>query len=234
MKILRRLCGLFLVLACLPASAQSSSLKVARVDVKHVGPASVSDDLIRANIRVKPGDPFTRGAVDEDVRTLYATGQFYDIRVTDDNTADGVVVTYILEGNPKLTVIKFEGNKKYSNAKLLKKISSKVGQPLSERKLFTDSQTIQQMYQKAGYPGTVVKYVPDIDQNAGRAVATFRITESPKVKISQVEFVGAEAFTQKKLRRVIKTRKHWMFSWITSSGVFKDDQFDDDKERLID
>ena len=36
----------------------------------------------------------------------------------------------------------------------------------------------------------------------------------------------------KKLRKTIKTRKHWMFSWITRSGVFKEDQFDEDKEKL--
>ncbi|HLX69762.1 MAG TPA: outer membrane protein assembly factor BamA [Verrucomicrobiae bacterium] len=234
MKLFRRLCGLFLVLACLPALAQTSSLKVARVDIKHVGPASVSDELIRANIRLKPGDVYTSGATDEDVHTLYATGQFYDIRVTVDQTAAGVVVTYTLQGNPKLTVIKFQGNKKYRDSKLLKKISSKVGQPLSERKLFTDRQTIEQMYQKAGYPGTTAEYSVAIDENAGRATVTFNVVESPKVKITRVDFVGAEAFTQKKLRKIIKTRKHWMLSWITSSGVFKEDQFEDDKERLID
>lgn len=234
MKVLLRLCGLLLALACLPALAQFSSLKVAKVIIKHVGPASTSDDLIRANIRLKPGDLYTRGAVDEDVRTLYATGQFYDIRVTDETTPDGVVLTYILQGNPRLTAIKFEGNKKYKTAKLLKKISSKVGEPLNERKLFTDSQTIQQMYQKAGYPSTVVKYSISIDEAAGRATATFDITESPKVRIVRIDFVDAHAFTQKKLRKVIKTRKHWMFSWISGSGVFKDDQFDEDKERLID
>ena len=36
----------------------------------------------------------------------------------------------------------------------------------------------------------------------------------------------------KKLRKTIKTRKHWMFSWLTGSGVFKDEQFDEDKEKL--
>ena len=60
--------------ACLPAVAQIASLKVAKIEIKHVGPPSVSDDLIRANIRVKPGDPYLRATVDEDVRTLYATG----------------------------------------------------------------------------------------------------------------------------------------------------------------
>jgi outer membrane protein insertion porin family len=232
MKFLFRLCGLLLVLACLPATAQISSLKVTKILIKHIGPQSVSDDLIRANIRIKPGDPYLRAAVDEDVRTLYATGQFYDIRVTDDITADGVALTYVVQGNPRLVAIKFQGNKKYKDAKLLKKTTSKVGEPLNERKLFTDSQEIEKTYQKAGYPGTTAKYSIGIDESTGRATVTFTITESPKVRIKEVDFVGAQAFSQKQLRKVIKTRKHWMFSWITSSGVFKDEQFEDDKEKL--
>ena len=232
MKSLQRLCGLLLVLACLPAVAQFSSLKVSKIEIKHIGPPAMSDDLVRANIRVKPGDPFLRATIDDDVRTLYATGQFYDIRVTDDSTPDGVVLTYVLQGNPRVTSIKFEGNKKYKDAKLNKKLTAKVGEPLNERKLFTDSQEIQKMYQKAGYPGTTAKYSVAIEESVGRATVTFNIVESPKVKITRIDFVGAQAFTQKQLRKTIKTRAHWMFSWITSSGVFKDEQFDDDKEKL--
>src|SRR4051812_44042469 len=210
MKLLLRLCGLLLVFACLPAMAQSS-LKVSKIEIKHVGPQSVSDDLIRANIRVKPGDAFIRGAIDEDVRTLYATGQFYDIRVTDATGPDGVVLTYVLQGNPVLVTVKFQGNKKYKDSKLLKKVTTKTGEPLNERKLFTDSQEMQKMYQKAGYPGTTVKYSIAIEEATGRATATFDITESPKVKITRVEFVDAHAFSQKALRKTIKTRRHWMF-----------------------
>src|SRR5882724_3857891 len=232
MKLLLRLCGLLLVLACLPATAQHSSLKVSKIEIKHIGPQSVSDDLIRANIRIKPGDPYLRAAVDEDIRTLYATGQFYDIRVTDASAADGVVLTYVLQGNPRLTAIKFQGNKKYKDSKLLKKATSKVGEPLNERKLFTDSQEMQKMYQKAGYPATTVKYSIAIEESTGRATATFDVVESPKVKITRVEFVNATAFTQKQLRKTIKTKRHWMFSWISGGGVFKDDQFDEDKEKL--
>jgi outer membrane protein insertion porin family len=143
-------------------------------------------------------------------------------------------VTYVLEANPRVAVIKFAGNKKYGDAKLRKKITSKVGEPLNEVKLFTDCQTIQKMYEKAGYTGTAVIYVPAIDQAAGRATVTFQITESPKIKITRVDFVGAQAFSQKELRKAIKTRKHWMFSWITGSGVYKEDQFDDDKQKLED
>ena len=241
MKLLFRLCGLLLLWSWLPAARgqfssppNSSSLKIAKIEIKHVEKVpSVSDEMVRANIRVKVGDPYRTAAVDDDVRGLYATGQFYNIRVTDETTADGVILTYILQGNPLLAEVRFEGNTKFSNAKLRKKLTSKTGVALVESKLFTDSQEIQKLYQKKGYPGTQVKYVLNIDENAGRGTATFQVTESPKIRVTDVEFIGAQAFSESKLRKSIKTRRHWMFSWITGSGVFKDEQFEDDREALV-
>lgn len=214
------------------ALAQLDPVKVASIEIKPVGPATVSDELIRANIRVKVGDPYIRLNVDDDIKNLYATGLFYNIRVAEENTADGVALTYLVQAKPRLTDIRFQGNHKYDDAKLKKKITSRVGDPLDERKLFTDSQDIQKMYEKAGYPGTEVKYVLNIEEAAGRGTVTFDIKESPKVKIREVDFVGATAFPQGKLRKVIKTRKRWFLSWITGSGVYKADQFDEDRDRL--
>lgn len=234
MNALLRLCAFLLVFGgCVGAAAQGAAPKVLRVEIKHVGPPAASDQLIQANIRVKPGDIYHRLSVDDDVRNLYATGQFYNIRVAEDRSPEGVVLTYVIQGKPRLTDIKFQGNKKFSDAKLRKKTSSKAGEPLDERKLFTDSQEMQKAYQKAGYPNTQVKYVLNIDESAGRGTATFEIVESRKVKIERVEFSGATVFKEKQLRKVLKkTRKHWMFSWLTGKGYFKDEEFEDDKERL--
>ena len=101
--------------------------KVYRIDIKPIGPPATSDELIRSNLRVKVGDPYLRAAVDDDVRTLYATGFFYNIQVTADDTPNGVILTYKVQGKPRLTDIKFQGNTKFKTPKLLKKISSKVG-----------------------------------------------------------------------------------------------------------
>jgi outer membrane protein insertion porin family len=234
MKLVLRLCGLSLLLVWLPLIwAQPSSLKVARVNIKQVGPPAASDELIRANIRVKPGDIYLPTTVDDDVRNLYATGFFYNIQVGASNATDGLVLTYTLMGKPRLTDIKFHGNTKFTANKLKTKLTSKVGEPLDERKLFTDAQEIQKLYQKKGYPNTQVRAVSSVIEESGRATATFEITESPKVKILQVDFVGAKAVSEKKLRRVVKTRKHWMFSWITGHGFLKDEQLQEDKETLI-
>ena len=152
-----RLCVLLLLCAWLPASPAQTPAKVAEVRIEHVGPASVSDELIRAHIRVRPGDPYLPGASSDDIHNLYATGFFFNIRVGANPTPQGIVVTYFVQGKPRLVGITFKGNKKYSVAKLTKKLSSKVGEPLDERKLFTDQQEILKLYQKAGYPRTQVK-----------------------------------------------------------------------------
>ena len=228
-------CGLCALLVSFSGTAwgQLAGIKVSGIEVKHVGPPVASDALIRANIRIKPGDAYRPEATIDDINNLYATGFFYNIRVAQDPAEDGgVVVTYIVQGKPRLTDIKIQGNKKLSTSKIKKKITSKIGEPLDERKLFTDSQAIQQLYQKSGYPRTEVKYVVNIDENTGRGTAVFEITESPKIKISSVEFVGATAFTEKELRKQIKTRDRWWLSWLTGSGVFKDEQFEEDRLKL--
>ena len=225
---------LLAIFSLVPAAyAQFAGPKITKIEIRHRGPVTVSDDLIRANIRVKVGDPYLVAAVDDDVRNLYATGFFYNIQIAREEGTGGFTLVYVLQEKPRLTELKFRGNKRFSESKLRKKLSTKINEPLDERKLFTDTQEIQQMYQKAGYPKTDVKYEPVIEEAAGRATVTFVITESPKVKIVEVDFVGATAFKQKKLRKVVKTRKRWMLSWITQSGYFKDDVLDEDKEKLV-
>ena len=236
MKLFLRLFGIWLLLGCASVAwSQTTGPKIDRVDVKFVGPASVSEPFIRANIRLKAGDIYRPNNTEDDVHALYATGQFYNIRVTTDPAADGgVILTYIVQVRPRISEIKLEGNKKLSDSKLRKKITVKAGDPLDEQKLFTDAQEMQKLYEKYGRPDTQVKYVLNIDENAGRGSVTFEITESPKVKITRVEFIGAAAFSPKELRKQVKTKQRWMWSWLTGRGTFKQDDFDADRDDLVD
>lgn len=205
---------------------------IKQIEVRHIGPAAANDNLIRANIRVKEGETYNPSSVEDDIKNLHATGLFHNIRQSIERLEDGVKLIYVVQGKPTLSEIRFEGNKKFSRKKLLKRVTSQVGDPLNERKLFSDTQEIYKMYQKSGYQKTQVKYSTSIEEASGRGVATFEITESPKIKIEDVEFVGHDAFKERKLRRVVKTRRHWMFSWLTGGGVVKDEVMEEDRERL--
>src|SRR5437016_1594679 len=237
MKLLRwRCCLLLWVLAAggLPLPAAQTGLLVEKIEIKHVGPPAVSDDLVRANIHIKAGDPYNPDATTDDIRTLKATGYFYNIQVAVERTDGGVKLVYVVQGQPVLSDIRFEGNRKYSNAKLLKKVKSKIGEPLDDYKLFSDAQEIKKFYEKAGYQQTRVEPRQSINEQLGRATVTFEIKEAPKVRIVDVQFVGAQAFSQRKLRKQLKTRRHWMFSWLTGGGRLKEEQFQEDKEKLKD
>ena len=236
---MRKLChllGASVMLGCATAAyGQNAGTKIDRVDIKFVGPAAVSEQFVRANIQLKAGDMYRANLTQDDVHSLYSTGEFFNIRVSTDMADDGgMVLTYVVQVRPRITEIKFAGNHKLKESKLKKKLTSKVGEPLDEQKLFTAAQEMQKMYQKYGYPDSTVKYHLDIDELTGHGVVTFDIIESPKVKIVNVEFVGAAAFKQKTLRSQLKTRRHNMWSWIMGTGVLSTEDFAHDRETLAD
>jgi len=234
MKSIIRPLGVSLALGCATAAlAQSTGPKIDRVDIKFVGPASVSEDFIRSNIKLKNGAAYLPGVTQDDVHALYGTGQFYNIRVSVEQADDGgVVLTYIIQVRPRITDIKLEGNKKLSDSKLKKKITVKTGEALDEQKLFTDVQEMKKLYEKYGLADTTVKYVLNLEESTGHGSVTFHIEEAPKVKIKDVLFVNAQAFPQKDLRSELKTRRRWAFSWLMGSGYFQQDEFDADRDRL--
>src|SRR5471032_2055320 len=203
MKTFFRLLGIWLLLGCAQlAWSQTAGPKIDNVFIKFVGPDSVSEQFIRSNIRVKAGDVYRPNSTQDDIHSLYGTGQFYNIRVSADQADDGGVnLTFIVQARPRLTDIKLDGNKKLSGSKLKKKITVKAGEPLDEQKLFIDVQEMKKLYEKYGYPDTQVKYVLNIDEPSGRGAVTFEIVETQKIKITQIEFIGATNFPQKELRK---------------------------------
>lgn len=227
-------CLFFGVQAQVPVSGTPPP-DVGRIDIRFVGPATVSEDLIRANIRIKPGDPFNPLAADKDTEALYATGFFYNVRVNQQRLSDGkLALVYTVQSKPILTEVRYTGNKRFSVNRLRKKTTSKAGEPLDERKLFMDALEIKKMYEKAGMQNTTVTPKPFINEALGRGTVTFEIVEAPKVKIEKVYFEGNQAFTQKKLRKVVKTRRWNWISWLTGSGKFNEDEFAEDRDRLRD
>ena len=108
--LLRRYCLLLaLLIYWVPQTqAQVAPQRVQQIEIRHVGPAAASDELIRANIRVKVGDALVKTNVDDDVRNLYNTGYFYNIRVAEERADGGVKLIYVVQGKRFLARGHFE------------------------------------------------------------------------------------------------------------------------------
>ena len=208
---------------------------VQKITLQHIGQAAASDALIHANIRLKLGDPYSRKASDDDIHNLRNTGFFENVYVTEKQVAGGVEVTYTLVGKPVVTEVLFEGNtggRKFRESKLRKKIRSRTGETLSRPRIFSDTRAILKEYQKGGYHHARVEYEVRHDEALGQATVVFQVDPGQKVKIDNIVFESAVAFSQRELRKVFKTRKRWWMSWLTGSGKFESDQWDEDLEML--
>ncbi len=229
-----------LLLSSAPLRGQIAGLipklpPVQKITLQHIGQAAASDALIRANIRLKLGDPYSHKASDDDIHNLRNTGFFENVYVTEKQVAGGVEVTYTLVGKPVVTEILFEGNtggRKFRESKLRKKIRSRTGETLSRPRIFSDTRTILKEYQKGGYHQAKVEYDVRHDEALGQATVVFQVDPGRKVKIDDIVFENAVAFSQRELRKAIKTRKRWWMSWLTGSGKFETDQWDEDLEML--
>jgi TPR repeat protein/parvulin-like peptidyl-prolyl isomerase len=153
---------------------------VKAIEIRHVGPSTVSDAAVRAQIHTQIGEPVNRAVLDRDMRNLHATGNFRNLCVQARPADKEILLTYFLQERPAVSGIQFSGNKALGSADLLPKLLTKPGARLDEYKLFKDAQTIQRQYRDAGQPRAAVKYVLNVDEPAGKGSVTFNITENAK------------------------------------------------------
>ena len=233
---------LFLVIALLVATggairAQTAApgYKVGALSLKFVGTANVNEQVVRANMQVREGIDLDDTMIDQDIRSLYKTGLFEFIEVKRDVRPDRSV-NLVFELTPKFRVlsVRYDGNVKVKSKRLDKEIKTKSNSPLDERQVKEDVTKIREYYQKSGYNQAQVSYSIERNRATGFGNVTFKITEGAKVKIARVNFIGNDHVKTRKLRKAIETKKWNIFSWITGSGRFKDDQFQDDLDKLRD
>ncbi len=208
---------------------------VSRVIIRFQGTANVSEQVVRVNMQVRVGVPMDDAMIDRDIRSLYRSGLFEFIEVKREILPDRTA-NLVFELTPKYRVlaVRFEGNERVRSRRLEREVKSRANFALDERQVKDDAEKIREYYQKSGYNQVSVHYEIDRNRATGFGTVTFQIREGPKVKISRVNFVGNDSIKARRLRKEMETKRWWMWSWLTGSGRFKDDQFEDDLDKLRD
>src|SRR5208282_2574270 len=155
---------------------------------------------IRSHFHAGADGRFDAGVIDAALKSLYATGLFQDVKIS--QAGDHVVVT--VAENPTIARLVFEGNKKIKDEDLKKALQSKDGGPLSRAIVHDDVEHIVALYRQRGYFDVRVE-PKTIDARHERVNLVFEIKEGDKLAVKQIRFVGNNAFPQNKLQEVIKT-----------------------------
>jgi outer membrane protein insertion porin family len=210
-------------------------VRVGDITVRFNGPATVAEQVVRANMQLQEGSTLEDSLIDRDIRSLYRTGQFEFIEFKRGALVDGKVDLVVeITSKFRVSTITFEGNKKVKAKRLLKEAKTKENLPLDERQVKEDAEKIREFYQKSGYNQAKIEYRIERDKATGLGRVFFTIQEGAKVRIKRVNFDGNTAFSDRKLRKVVETRKWNIFSWLTDTGRFRDDRYETDFDKLRD
>jgi len=206
------------------ASAQDSGEgphppRIKSIAVEYSGPVTLSKERILAQMRTAVGQPYSDAVAEQDIRALYATGQVQNVRIFGAPEGDGIKVTVAVQTRPIVNEIQIDGAERIKAKALRKDIAIKINQPAKEDDLEKGRQKIIERYQAHGFTDVDVKFhIEPIDEKRGTSRVVYTITEGVHGAVDAVRFEGNEHFPAKVLRKQMKTRGKWVFSFIDKSG----------------
>ena len=206
------------VVAPVPAWAQAEAQVVVE------GNRRVEADTIRSYFKVGPGERLDAAKVDSALKALYASGLFQDIRISQ---SGGRLIVTVVEA-PVIDRLAFEGNGKLKDEQLLGEIQSKPRGTLSKAMVQADVTRIIEVYHRNGRFD--VQVVPKIVERPNNRVdLVFEIREGEKTGVRSIVFVGNHAYSDYRLKEVIKTSTSNFLSFLQTTDVYDTDRIEADR-----
>ncbi len=200
-------------------------MRVGRVSVR--GNSYTDSARVLRTFEIPSGSEYTDEAVRRGIRKLYALGLFDDIHVEQVDRGDGVrdLVVHVKE-RPRIAKIEFAGNQKRETSELEKKLFLRAGETYSATSVSSQVDSLLQYYRDEGFAQAQIEAVRDTTD--GGIAIRFQVAEGQKVRIERVEFTGATAFPDAKLRKKMKTKAHGFLG----GGEIKSENETEDREKL--
>ncbi len=212
----------FLVLlVCSPVSAQDA-YNISRIEF--VGNSRVDSQALKFQVASKAG-AVSRATISADVRTLFSTGFFEDVRASIvDNT-----LRFTLIEKPLIRKTFVTGNKAISEKDLLDVLVISGQRFLDKGQLRAVTEKGVAFYQTKGFYNASVAYsvVPVADNQVD---LTFQIAEGDKFKIRRVSFTGLKSIDASDLSAAVQTKRYkWWSSWLLGTGRLSADAVESDR-----
>src|SRR5438067_589807 len=203
------------------------------IDVQYTGPGTVSKERILAQMRTKVGQPYSDQVVEQDIEALYKTGSVLNVRIFAQPEGNGVKVIVAVQTRSILREIEIDGAEQVKAKRLRKEIKLKLNQPVNEQQLEEARQKIIEVYQGRGYNDVSVEFrVDPIDEKRGTARVVYTVNEGVKGAVRQIHFEGNQHFSEKVLRKQMKTRGKTLIYFLDKSGRLDEVQLEQDLDKI--
>jgi len=212
--------------ACAGAAAAGGAEQDPAITV--IGNRHIGADMIRSFFHAAPDGQYDAAARDAALKALYASGLFTEVKISHEGNRILVVVVE----NPTIGVVAFEGNRKVKDADLKGQVQSKANGPMSRELIQNDVVRILDLYRAHGYfnAQVVPKTIEGKRGDNGRVNLVFEIKEGEKLAVKDIAFSGNSAFSQVKLRGVVKTGVSNPLSFLLDNDIYDADRIENDQD----
>ena len=199
-------------------------------DIRVEGLQRTEAGTVFSYLPVKVGDTMNDEKAASAIKALFATGFFKDVRLE----VEGQVLVVIIEERPAIASLEFSGLKSFKEEDLKKGLRD-IG--LAESRIFDRAmvdraeQELKRQYLSQGrYAVDVKVIVTPLERN--RVAIKFDVNEGEVAKIRQINIIGAKAFAEKELLRMMSLSTPNWLSWYTKNDQYSKQKLSGDLETL--
>ncbi|MCP5508890.1 MAG: outer membrane protein assembly factor BamA [Chlamydiales bacterium] len=187
---------------------------------------------LKSRMSTKQGDPFHQLTFDTDLKML---AEEYDRIEPSLEVINGqVYITVRLWQKPIIKRIEWQGNKKLKTSTLTKELGVSPGEVFDRDTFNKGFMKIKELYVKKGYFEVQGSYRIVPQENSNDIVIEINIREGRSGRIAKMEFEGFTSGEEKEIMRKMVSKKYnFLISWVTGSGIYRDDMMEHDKLIIV-
>jgi len=203
-------------------------------EVRVEGLVRVSEPSVQRRVTTQAGTRLDPKRISDDLERIFLMNFFEDVRVEAEDVSGGVAVIFVVQERPAIRRVVFEGHDEVDLEDIEKVVDIPTYEIVNVPKIQANLNKVRDVYRDQGFHLADVSYelVP-VDENLVDLV--FHIVERAKIKVKRITFLGNKALSDEELRgAMMGTREGGFFSFLTQSGMFKREYFEQDLRILKD
>jgi outer membrane protein insertion porin family len=199
-------------------------------DIRVEGLQRVEPGTVFSYLPVKVGETFDNSKGADAIRSLFNTGFFKDVQVKVENS----VLVILVEERPTISKIDFTGMKEFEKEAILKSLRA-IG--LADGRYFDKAlvdkaeQELKRQYVSRGfYDSEIVTTITPGERN--QVSVYMNIEEGLISTISEINIIGAKAFSEKDLKNEMQLSTGGWFSWYSKNNRYSKQKLSADLESI--